>query len=73
MTYQDYLSSRAWRFTKWLRKDSKCAECNATKRLQLHHEEYTWHNKNPRLRMWLPNILDEMVTLCDYHHEMRHK
>ena len=72
--YQEYLNeSPGWRYTKFWRKDCKCAECGARARLELHHNSYRWHNKHKILRWFLPNLSDPVETLCQYHHEMRHK
>lgn len=71
-TYQDYLSSFGWRFTKALRKRGKCQQCGTRTRLQLHHLSYDWHNRNPLIRDYVPNLFDPMETLCDYHHGKAH-
>lgn len=70
--YHDYLDSLGWRVTKLLRKRDKCQRCETRTRLQLHHKEYKWHNKNPRIRMFVPNLFDRMETLCDTHHGKEH-
>lgn len=71
-TYRDYLKSPGWALTKAVRKNWKCARCGTWKRLQLHHREYTWHNRHKIIRFILPNLFDEMETLCDFHHGKEH-
>ena len=67
--YSLYLRSWGWRMTKFLRKRTACQVCGTTKRLELHHDEYQWHNRHSFLRWIVPNMRDKMRTLCRDHHE----
>lgn len=71
--YRLYLHSPGWKLTRWLRKRNRCAMCWKLTRLELHHIRYDWHNRHLVLRWIVPNLWDEMKTLCDYHHRAEHQ
>jgi len=70
--YQEYLQSPGWRMTRWLRKADRCAECWSIYRLELHHVSYRWHNSWKIAKWFIPNLWDEMKTLCNSCHNKEH-
>lgn len=67
MTYKEYMNSDLWKkismYAK-LRDGEKCRCCSETNNLQVHHTSYpkTWAEDHP----------DNLLTLCQKHHERRH-
>lgn len=67
--YRAYLRSPRWRIIRWLRKridGNRCRTCGETKRLEVHHSEYTHRGKS-----WWGELMD-VITLCDECHEKIH-
>ena len=70
--YQFYLRSPGWMLTKAIRKSDHCKRCKSSRRLELHHKRYDWHNRHKIIRWIMPNLFDPMETLCNKDHRKEH-
>lgn len=73
-TYEDLLRRNEWREKrlKIISRDNyKCAYCNNTHDLQVHHKYYSIYPNGERVLPWnYPD--DALITLCRNHHEKVH-
>lgn len=68
MKYQDFLNTLYWKTIAEKKKyrDKKCAVCNSTQNLNVHHRTYEHHGYELRY-MW-----KDLVCLCHECHEKYH-